>query len=192
VRSGVAISKVLAVLGPLVCGFAVSAVVVYGLASYIGEASGFAGAGVIQVVVAGVLIALAVIEVGPFRVRRSLCRRQTPKPLVGRHSPVIGGFFWGLDTGTVLSTYRVSMASWAALLICAAGWGGAWTGLFYAAGFCIPLAVVLLSCVVPWAPAWAFAQTHTDRALERILQHIPTVLRASASVTVLSAGVMVL
>jgi cytochrome c biogenesis protein CcdA len=133
----------LAIIGPLVAGFTVSATLVFAGAwllgrKYLGDVSNRAALG------AAVLLLLAAIAdlVYP-RIRCSLLRRQTPKRLVGRYSPPVGSFLWGLDTGTVLSTYRASAASFAALALMLAGWGPVWTGVAYAAGFCLPIAILM-------------------------------------------------
>jgi hypothetical protein len=47
-----------------------------------------------------------------------------------------------LDTGSVVSTYRVSAASWAALALVLAHQGPAWVGFVYAAAFVLPLIVL--------------------------------------------------
>src|ERR1700741_1812477 len=69
--------------------------------------------------------------------RLPMLRRQTPKalPLPG----ALRGLVWGLDTGTMVSTYRTSGISWAALALAVLAGGPAWAGGAYASGVCLPL-----------------------------------------------------
>lgn len=57
-----------------------------------------------------------------------------PCPSDGRAGPA-----WGLDTGLVFTTYRMSSISWAVLALGLAGVTPWWAGLGYAAGFLVPL-----------------------------------------------------
>ena len=52
---------------------------------------------------------------------------------------------WGLDAGLVVTTYRVTSLSWAALAVTFFGVVPWWSGLAYALGFSIPLLAVILS-----------------------------------------------
>lgn len=177
------------VLAPLVVGFTLSACLVWGLVAQAGHALGIAASTTETALVLTLVVVLAVLEVVPYHVRRSVCARQTPKALVGRLHPALGGLLWGLDAGTVVSTYRASMASWAALLLCA-GWGGVWTGLLYAAGFCVPLAAYSLAWAVPHAPAWLLAEADTGSLVTAILGRVRATQWVAAVVAVAGAGLV--
>lgn len=135
------------VLVPLVGGFTLSAASVFALASIIGGAFDYGGV-VLTTSLAATLAVFAVIDLSFPWLRPPMIRRQTPKRLVGRFSPPIGGFLWGLDTGSVVSTFRASSASWAGFLLVMQGWAPVWLGLIYAAAFCLPL-IFLVSVAEP-------------------------------------------
>jgi hypothetical protein len=131
------------VVVPLVAGFVISATAVFGAVWALGDL--LRGA---SIPIWALPLALALCAASDFlfpRIRFPMLRRQTPKHLVGRFHPAVGGLLWGLDTGSVVSTFRASAASWAALILVAAGWGPAWSGFVYAAAFCLPLSTVVLS-----------------------------------------------
>jgi hypothetical protein len=130
----------------LVLGFTASATAVFFAVSLLGDALRALGAGwtvVLPVALAG----FAVIDFTAPRIRCSLVRRQTPKELVGRFHPAVGGLLWGLDTGSMVSTFRAAAASWAALVLAFAGWAPPWCGLVYAAAFGAPLLILTASHV---------------------------------------------
>lgn len=128
---------------PLVAGFVLSASAVFAAVWAVGDL--LRGSSIPGWALPFALALCAAADVAFPRVRFPMLRRQTPKQLVGRFHPVLGGFLWGLDTGSVVSTFRASAASWAALVLVAAGWSPVWSGLVYAAAFCLPLATVVLS-----------------------------------------------
>jgi len=71
-------------------------------------------------------------------------RRQTPKSLLySRTHPRLAVLLWGLDTGTAVSTFRVSATTWVVFLAAALGLTPAWTGIAYALGFGLPLVAAL-------------------------------------------------
>jgi hypothetical protein len=79
------------------------------------------------------------------RIRPTLFNRQTPKYLATRFSLPVTGLLWGLDTGTLVSTFRTSAASWGALTLAIGGWGPWWVGIAYAAAFSVPLCLLILT-----------------------------------------------
>jgi hypothetical protein len=168
-------------------GFTISATLVFGIVALVGNAIQLEDTALGALAIAASLVVLAVIEVSPLRVRRSVCQRQTPKVLVRRFHPSLGGLLWGLDTGAVVTTYRVSMATWAVLLLCAGGWGSAWTGTFYAVGFCVPLAAIVMSPQIPRSAAWLRPAIETPHVVNAIGSRFALVLWTSAAITVLSA-----
>lgn len=120
-----------------IVGFFASATAVFAVVAIIGIS-------LTPPLLALMLLLLAVSDLAFPRIRVTLLRRQTPQGLPYLSASVVG-LVWGLDTGSVVSTYRASAASWSALLLQLAGWGEWWTGAVYAAGFCIPLAVLTFS-----------------------------------------------
>lgn len=71
--------------------------------------------------------------------------RQTPKRYMDHHKATTAAFAWGLDTGLVFTTFRVSSLSWAALSVTALGLVPWWAGAAYAVGFGVPLLVATLA-----------------------------------------------
>lgn len=132
-------------LAPLLVGFTIASMAVFALSSIVGSAARSALMVPVPLSVAGVLLLCALADLAFPRIRPTLFNRQTPRELAGRFSPSITGLLWGLDTGSVVSTFRSSAASWAALLLVFAGWGPWWTGAVYAAAFCIPLGLLIVS-----------------------------------------------
>lgn len=173
-------------LVPLLLGFALSATTVFALASIAGSAVRARldppWTPVMLIVLAGCIAA----DLRFPRLRCTLMRRQTPQTVVGVLPAPLGCFVWGLDTGSVVSTYRASAASWAALLLVLAGWAPWWAGIAYAAGFGIPLALLVVSYSGGAASRRrtgfsAFARADTDRAV------VPALLAAAPRVRLVSA-----
>jgi hypothetical protein len=129
-------------LGPLALGFTFSAITVFALMSVAGGLVG-GSSYLSQGIVAIVLVLCAIIDLAYPRVRPTLMYRQTPRSLAGRVSLPVTGALWGLDTGTVVSTFRVSAASWGALIVTFGGWGPWWAGSVYAVAFCGPLILLI-------------------------------------------------
>lgn len=132
------------VLGPLLTGFTISSVAIFALSSVAGNVVRTAFSLPIELLIVFVLVLCVAADLAFPRVRLTLIRRQTPLSLARFPEPITG-LLWGMDTGTVVSTYRASAASWAALILTFAGWGPWWTGIFYAAAFCTPLGLLIAS-----------------------------------------------
>jgi hypothetical protein len=70
--------------------------------------------------------------------------RQTPKALAHTSSEWwVTPLLWGVDTGLIWTTYRVSFCSWLLLVLAAVGAAPPWAGLVYGLAFTVPLLVVL-------------------------------------------------
>jgi hypothetical protein len=132
-------------LPPLTAGFALASVAVFALVSVCGTLLRSAVSIPLGTLLVLLLIASAVCDLVFPRLRPTLLNRQTPRDLTDRFSHRMTGFLWGLDAGTVVSTFRASAASWAALALTFAGWGPWWTGLAYASAFCVPLSLLIVS-----------------------------------------------
>ena len=70
--------------------------------------------------------------------------RQTPKTLlsIGEHAWVTP-WAWGIDTGLISTTYRVSFCSWLLVLLALVGIAPSWAGLVYGLSFAIPLLAIM-------------------------------------------------
>ena len=100
--------------------------------------------------------------------------RQTPKMITYRRGAKLGAFVWGLDTGTAVSTFRVSATTWAALGLTVLGIAPPLTGMAYGIGFAVPLAVAVL--VPRWRPDDDDGTRYEPRWIPRMLQlHVRTV-----------------
>lgn len=68
--------------------------------------------------------------------------RQTPKQLFhGGRWWWVTPLLWGLDTGLIGTTYRVSFGSWLLLLLALLGLAPPWAGLIYGLSFSVPLII---------------------------------------------------
>lgn len=125
---------------------------------------------------AALLTLLVLIDSGVVGIRTPSWRRQTPKQLEDRLGPARAAFVWGLDTGLVVTTFRVTSLSWAALALTLLGLVPWWAGSIYALGFTVPVAAFIL--VVPRhldpsgrtdpEPVWVFERImHARAALKR-------------------------
>ncbi|MFI9595513.1 hypothetical protein [Nonomuraea sp. NPDC052265] len=128
----------------LMLGFSLSALLAYGLVHLLG--SGLLGSGLFggasgtgaKLAAATVMLACLVIDSGLFGLRTPMWRRQTPQQHFYRFGPARGALLWGLDTGLVLTTFRVTSLTWAALGVTLFGLVPWWAGLAYAIGFTWP------------------------------------------------------
>ncbi len=132
---------------PLLFGFTLSALgtfaSIYGLGALSRSALNVSNTSLSVTLAASVaLLLVAGADVAFPKIRPTLFHRQTPLAWARRFPKPIAGVLWGLDTGTVVSTFRTSAASWGALALTFAGWGPWWAGIGYAAGFCVPLGVL--------------------------------------------------
>jgi hypothetical protein len=174
---GQAIRDHLGLLGRFAVAFAVSSFAVFGVAGAVGVAASRAltPAGELAIVAVVLAVALA-LDAYSLR-RKTWCpvtlRRQTPKTVLYDFGPRRAAVAWGLDTGLVFTTYRVSSISWALLALAALGAAPWWTGLGYAAGFLIPLAI---GCSL--APMWSGDSATTKASL--LLMGRPIVARATS------------
>ena len=139
-------------IGMLALGFALSAVGIYAVVSWLGVAlpAALRTAPAAWLTAAAVLAVLALFDLGAFGLRTPMWRRQTPRDLYHRFGPSAGALLWGLDTGLVVTTFRVTSLSWAALALTGLGLLPWWSGLLYAIGFTVPAAALVLA--VPARP----------------------------------------
>lgn len=138
----------LRLVGRFVAAFTLSSFVIFGLAGAIGTATGRVVPDTVRVGVTCAVLAAALVLDGYGLRRKTWCpvtlRRQTPKGVLLRLGPDRAVVAWGLDTGLVFTTYRMSAISWALLLLGVVGAAPWWVGVGYAAGFAVPLALGLV------------------------------------------------
>lgn len=91
-----------------------------------------------------VLLACLLLDSGKLGLATPMWRRQTPQRLFYMFGANKGALLWGLDTGMMVTTYRVNSLSWAVLALSFLGVLPWWSGAGYAAGFVIPSAISIL------------------------------------------------
>lgn len=137
-------------IAALAAGFTVSALLVYGAlrAVFTPGWPSDSALGARRTVLAACAIGAIAVDLYSLIGRRLSplgLSRQTPKGLLygPRLRQDVGAFLWGLDTGTSVSTFRVSAATWVVLAATILGLTPWWIGACYAAGFVIPVVVLL-------------------------------------------------
>lgn len=181
-------------LVPLILGFVFASSTTFWLAAKLGNSLPKGGSHN-NVVLAGLLAVFVIADLAHPHVSCSLVRRQTPRTLVGRIPEPLAGLLWGLDTGSVLSTYRASAASWAALSLTLAGIAPSWVGLLYACGFCLPLAIIVWASGVSWLDQPLETLGLNPRAAQRFVERLTAIGRltrmvAALAMTALAASVI--
>ncbi len=143
-----------------------------------------------RAIAAAGLVALALMDVWA-RSRGAYCplglRRQTPRSLRRRHSLRALASVWGFDTGLAMTTFRVTAATWGAMLLTMLGLSGWQTGVAYGMAFAIPVAILM------WthrAGRMAVTQEPGDPGLGELLGMRPAWQARSAML--LAAGAVVL
>lgn len=181
-------------LPPLLFGFTVSATIVFAAVSSLASIVSDHAPTAVALIVALLLSLAAVADVVFPRLRVSLMRRQTPGALSAHAPAPITGLVWGLDTGSVFSTYRGSAASWSALLLTAVGWGPWWTGLAYAVGFSVPIAVLTwtYSVVGRTSEALSFRHRSTQLLVADLTRPLVMLRYASASAAAFAAVILII
>lgn len=112
-----------------------------------------------RLAIAGVvLFACLVLDSGKLGIATPMWRRQTPQRLFYMFGPSKGALLWGLDTGLMVTTYRVTSLTWAALALSFVGLLPWWSGVAYAAGFVIPSTVFIL--LVPFHTGADISEPH--------------------------------
>jgi hypothetical protein len=173
--------------GALCAGFLVSATTLFALASFVGMAIGtYLLPEKVRLAAALVcVVALIVLDVLALR-RRAMCpitlRRQTPKNFAFHYGNTRGALIWGLDTGLAVTTFRISAATWAMIVLGLLNVAPWWQGLAYGLGFCLPIAAAIL--LVPRRPDDQDGTSREPHWISRMLnQH----RRVAQLVTLLTA-----
>lgn len=132
----------------LALGFALSAVTAFAAVRWLGAAilGGWHGSAGAWVAAVGLLAALVLADLGVLGLKTPMWRRQAPQWYMYRFQMRTSAFFWGLDTGLVATTVRVTSLSWAGLGVTFLGLLPWWAGVVYAVGFIVPelVAIVLI------------------------------------------------
>ena len=130
-------------VGYLAAGFVISALIASSLVALLGRL-------VERNLADSTRLAVALLLIGAMTIAASL-RRSVFVPFVSRQTPQQassrrgGTFWWGLDTGLMITTIRVTYLTPIVLLVSALGYGRFWMGLLYAVGFIGPTAWHVLS-----------------------------------------------
>jgi hypothetical protein len=138
-----------------------------------------------------ILLALAVTDIYAFRSKTYSpisWRRQTPRGLMRRYSPPLVALLWGADTGLAVTTFRVSAATWGALVLTFLGFGIWWIGICYGVSFVVPLMAFIW--MGPTGKA-SIAPDFLDPGLNALLNRRPFV-QISCAVLLCMSGVIVL
>ena len=132
-----------ATLWVFACMFVTSAFAAFGLAFGAGS---LLGVGQAPAIVGFILLLLAAVDLVSLY-RKSYCpislSRQTPKTLLRKLPFFVAVPIWGLDTGFVVTTFRVSAATWGAITLAICGFGDWKLGLAYGLAFTLPLLVCI-------------------------------------------------
>jgi len=162
----------MSVVAAFAAAFLIAALAAFGIVSFAASALGvgelplqwriaLGGAG---------MVPLALADLGAMR-RSTYCpigwRRQTPRTLMRGHHMLIVATLWGLDTGLLVTTFRVAAITWAALYLAALGLSPWWVGIAYGVGFLVPFMVLLIR---PQLGRAARARTSSDPGLEAMLR----------------------
>jgi hypothetical protein len=84
-----------------------------------------------------------------------------------RHHMLVVASLWGLDTGLVITTFRVAAVTWGALYLAALGLSSPWAGVAYAGAFLLPFIALV---VRPRLGRAAKAENAIDPGLEAMLR----------------------
>jgi hypothetical protein len=158
------------VTGGFVAGFALSASTMFVLLGVVGRSAFPDGAPfLVRLPVVASIGVLIIADITIARKRGLHCltlglRRQTPKRLQRRLRGSTLGLAWGVDAGSAVSTYRITIGPWALMLLCLLGLGSWWIGPAYALGFLAPL---LYALSIKGRPDAADPLVRTMRVLNR-------------------------
>jgi hypothetical protein len=178
-------SKNLAVTGRFAAAFTLSSFAVFAVAGLVGVVAARALSEHAEIGIACAVLGIALALDAYSLRRKTWCpvtlRRQTPKKILLQFGSRYAAIAWGLDTGLVFTTYRMTSIVWALFALTATGFAPWWIGLGYAAGFLTPL---VLGCQV----LRLRADPADGTGLARTLARYPQVARVTC-VTALAAAV---
>lgn len=130
-------------IAPLAVGFVASAAIVQALVWLVGRHI-WPGKPTLWIVLPAVTL-LAALDLTNDRLHLTpMLKRQTPQRWMWVLSPRVTGFFWGLDTGSMVTTFRASASSWAVFVVAFAQDAPWWIGVIYGLAFAIPLWLVVV------------------------------------------------
>jgi hypothetical protein len=131
----------------LAAGFTISAFIVTAIVHALGGAltGGIhLSLGVRIVVAAVLLVGFALLDSGKLPIGTPMWRRQTPQRLFYMFGATRGALLWGIDTGLMFTTFRVTSLTWVTFTLAFLGLLPWWAGIAYAAGFVVPAAILIL------------------------------------------------
>ncbi|MBU2697572.1 hypothetical protein [Pimelobacter sp. 30-1] len=170
----------------LTIGYATSALIVTSLVSLLGrplvEVLDLSSAGR-SLLAAGWLALCVVFNGGAVGLEPPMLKRQTPLTYLYLYGASRGALLWGLDTGTMLSTFRVTSGTWAILGLVILGVAPWWSGAVYGLSFGLGLLVVTLRISRTGGHAGA-----TARLRPLLTAGMAALLAAGAVQLVLAAG----
>lgn len=172
----------------LALGFMLSAFLTFAAAWALGRALLGSDHGSVATSLAAVALVtvLCLVDLRLFGLRTPMMRRQTPQWFMYRFSDRVYPFLWGVDTGLVFTTVRVTSLSWAALGVTFLGLVPWWSGALYAAGFVLPQ--LALSVLVPRAGEAGGPAREPGRLIEVLEAGLPRV-RLVGLAMLMAAGV---
>ncbi|GAA2827641.1 hypothetical protein [Kribbella solani] len=141
-------------------------------------------------VAAVLLTACFVVNGDLFRFKPPMLQRQTPQRVFYLFGPVRGALIWGLDTGLMVTTFRISAATWATLGLVALGLLPWWAGAAYAFGFVVPVAIAVLG--VPPREGPEDTSIEPGWLLEAITRFVKPVYRVASILLALNVVTLVL
>ena len=130
-------------LGRFAAAFATSSFTVFALAGLFGLAAAHVLTSHARLAIACAVFSVALL-LDAYSVRhRTWCpvtmHRETPRNIQLRSGARRTAVAWGVDTGLVFTTYRMTSISWALLALTVTGYAPWWIGIGYAAGFLVPV-----------------------------------------------------
>lgn len=117
---------------------------------------------------------LAVLDLTHDRLHLTpMLKRQTPQRWMWILPPRVFGLLWGIDTGSMVSTFRASASSWAVFILAFLHDAPWWIGLVYGVAFALPLWCVVVLQIEP---------ASTIPLVNRMVKLLPRMRRVSAFV----------
>lgn len=115
-------------------------------------------------------------------------RRQTPRCLMRGFPPPLVASVWGLDTGLVVTTFRVAAVSWGALCMAALGLSPQWAGASYGLAFTLPFLALVSR---PRLGRASSGRAAADPGLESMLRKRPAIQGLSALLLAASGAMLI-
>lgn len=174
-------------LPTLVSGFMAASLIVFAVVHYAGARIHSQSLGVAAVLASAVLVACGLADLFVPQFRGTLVKRQTPHTIAFSRSAAATGLIWGLDTGSVFSTFRASPSSWGALALAFVGWGPWWIGVGYGVGFVAPLSLLVISYPIDGREGRGLRFRSTDGLVRQLSSSVRYARLGSGSIALLAS-----